>query len=51
MIEIIEKIIKRILKQVDAVLDVGEKMDEEKLEALIDKVVRLLELYVRLKGL
>ena len=51
MIEIIEKVITRILMQFDAALSIGETMDEEKLELLLDKIIRLLELYARLKTL
>ena len=49
MESIIEKITERILSRVDALLVITK--DPDRMDVLLDKALRILEVYARVKGL
>ena len=49
MENIIEKIFERLLSRIDSLMSATQ--DEEKINAILDRAIRILEIYASIKGL
>lgn len=47
---VIEKLVERILSRIDSALIVGVELDADHIDKLLDKAVKILEIYSRIIG-